>query len=356
MRVAICWTHISGYMSACWHALAARNACDMRIVAFRSSGAGMNIAFSDELMAGLNARLLGPGEQGDVELLGSMIGEYDPDIVVIPGWAHAVHRALVRCPRLARARFVMTMDTPWRGTLRQRLGRYRIARLLKRIDRIVVAGERAWQLARVLGAPEEKIRRGLYGVDYDRLAPLHERRLANWPRKFLFVGRYESVKGIEVMLAAHRAYSASVAEPWPLTCCGSGPMNDAISRERHVTNLGFVQPAQQADVFASHGTFVLPSRYDPWPLALVEACAAGLPVIHTEACGSAVELVRSYFNGLAVPTGSVDALAGAMRWCHDHYGGLPEMGRRGQHLAAAYSAQAWATRWIAMFEELIPRH
>ena len=58
------------------------------------------------------------------------------------------------------------------------------------------------------------------------------------------------------------------------------------------TDRGFVQPADQAAIWAEHGAFALASRYDPWPLVIVEACAAGLPVIHSEACGSAVELVR----------------------------------------------------------------
>jgi glycosyltransferase involved in cell wall biosynthesis len=91
--------------------------------------------------------------------------------------------------------------------------------------------------------------------------------------------------------------------------------------------------------------FVLASHFDPWPLVVVESSAAGLPVLCTESCGSAVELVRSYFNGLTVATADIDALAGGMRWMHDHAGELSEMGRRGRELAAAYSAQMWAVRW-----------
>jgi glycosyltransferase involved in cell wall biosynthesis len=70
-----------------------------------------------------------------------------------------------------------------------------------------------------------------------------------------------------------------------------------------------------------------------------------LPVICTEACGSAVELIRPYYNGIPVATGDPDSLASAMRWMHDHSDRLPQMGRRGTELAAAYSAQAWAQRW-----------
>jgi glycosyltransferase involved in cell wall biosynthesis len=78
---------------------------------------------------------------------------------------------------------------------------------------------------------------------------------------------------------------------------------------------------------------------------VVEASSAGLPVVCTEACGSAVELVRSYYNGVTVATDNAGALADGLRFIHDNADRLPEMGRRGRDLAAAYSAQIWAQRW-----------
>lgn len=355
MKVVICWTHISGYMAACWRAISLRKELQISILGFKSNLAGIDVKFQDDVVGGLSVRLMSPEEQQDADVVRSLVVPHQPDVVVLPGWGYRSYRKLVDAPELSRARFVMTTDTPYRGTLRQRLGRYRIAHYLGRIDRVMVAGERAWQLARRIGIPEEKIRRGLYGVDYATFAPLIEQRReqpGGWPRRFLYSGRYQEQKGIDVLLRAYRAYRASVSEPWGLTCCGAGPLEAAISAEAGVTNLGFVQPAQQPRVLASHGVFVLASRYDPWPLVIVEACAAGLPVIHTEACGSAVELVRPYFNGLGVATENVESLTSAMRWCHDNPDKLPGMGARAQPLAAAYSAEQWSERWMSMFREL----
>lgn len=353
MKIAMCWTTISGYMAACWRALALRPEIEMSIVGFQADAA--IAAFSDDLVRGLGARLLTPTEWEDEALVGSLVAEMNPDVVVIPGWTYKAYRRLVENPRLSRAKFIMTMDTPYRRTLRQVLGRYRISRLLSRVDRVIVTGERSWQLARVLGIDEARIRRGLYGVDYARFAPLIDARRAQpggWPRRFLYAGRYHPEKGVDVLLAAYRAYRSQVSDPWPLTCCGSGPLASTIDAEAGVTNLGFVQPTDQPPVLASHGVFVLASRFDPWPLVVAEAGAAGLPVIHTEACGSAVELVRPYFNGLGVATEDVASLTAALRWCHEHHDKLPEMGARAQPLAAAYSAEAWADRWVRMFQEL----
>ena len=107
-----------------------------------------------------------------------------------------------------------------------------------------------------------------------------------------------------------------------------------------------------AEVWAEAGVFVLPSRFDPWPLALVEAAAAGLPVICSDACGSAVEIVRSGYNGVRVADENTEALASALARIHDTHDALPEWGRRAQQFAMPYSAEQWAERWARMLRVL----
>ena len=353
MRIVFCWSHISGYMAACWRALAQRPGVEIKVLAYRSGDTEAN--FADDIVAGLNVRLLDERERGDANLIRSIVVDAKPDVLVLSGWSSDAYRALAFEPALAGARRVMTMDTPYRGTMRQRLGRFKMASYFARIDRVMVPGERAWQLARALGFDEAKIRRGMYGVDYAALEPLLARRAnqpSGWPKRFLFTGRYHPEKGVDVLLDAYAQYRKHVENPWPLTCCGMGEMKNLLAGRAGVEDLGFVQPADMPGVMVSHGVFVLPSRYDPWPLALVEACAAGLPVVCTEACGSAVELVRGDYSGMTVASDDARALVAGLNWmtsCHDM---LPLMGARAQQLAAAYSATAWADRCERLSREL----
>ncbi|MGB7160679.1 MAG: glycosyltransferase family 4 protein [Tepidisphaeraceae bacterium] len=350
MRVVICWTQISGYMAACWRALAAREGIELLVVAFRTRGSG-NVRFGDEVMAGVPCQLLGESDAANAAHVKSLVLGHRPDVVVIAGWMHPPYVALASEPQLAGARFVMGMDTPWRGSLRQRFARLKIGRYLDRMDKVVVAGERSWQFARMLKVPERKIARGVYGIDYATLAPIAAARAARpggWPKRFLFTGRYEPVKGIDILVEAYARYRASIADPWPLTCCGAGARRELLLGQPGIEDRGFVQPADLPAVLVEHGAFVIASRFDPWPLVVVEACAAGLPVICTEACGSAVEVVRSHYNGLPVATESADALAQAFRWMHARHDLLPEMGRRSTALAAPYAAEVWADRWQAL--------
>jgi glycosyltransferase involved in cell wall biosynthesis len=84
-------------------------------------------------------------------------------------------------------------------------------------------------------------------------------------------------------------------------------------------------------------------------VAIGEAAATGLPLICTEICGAAVDLLRTYYNGITVPPGDAAALGNALVWMHRNHHRLRTFGQRGRHLAHPYSAEAWAERMHACF-------
>jgi glycosyltransferase involved in cell wall biosynthesis len=256
---------------------------------------------------------------------------------------------LLRLPELSQVAFVLGMDTPWRGTMRQRLARARLGEVMSRMSAVVTAGARSAEYARRLGVPRGRIHKGFYGFNHVPLCGVSERRRAagRWPRQFLFVGRYVTAKGLDTLVDGYRRYRNSVSDPWGLTCCGSGSGEQLLHGVDGITTLGFKQPAEMPDVFARHGAFVLPSAYEPWGVVIAEAASSGLPVVCSDACGAADELVREYYNGLIVHAGDPEALARALRWVHDHEDMMPLMGERGRALADAFSAASWGERWHA---------
>ena len=340
MKVVICWSHVSGYMAACWRALAAKPEIELHVIAFAPEG---NAAFAPAVVSGLHCELVNHNQRDDADFIAARVIEAKPDVVMIPGWLHRPYSALAREKELANARFVMGIDTSYTGSIRQRLGRVKVGRLIDRMDLVVVAGERAFQLARALRVAEAKILRGVYGYDDVPLAEVSRQRESPLPRKFLYVGRYVPEKGLDVLFGAYEKYRSTVSDPWALNCAGKGP----IPMSGGAVDLGFVQPAELPALLLEHGVGILVSRFEPWGVALAEAMASGMPVIASEACGGSVELVRHLHNGLIVPTGDVDATADAMRWVHEHAGVLPEMGKRARGFALAYSAEAWAERMFA---------
>lgn len=342
-KIVFCWSDISGYMAACWRELKSCSDIEIFVIAFQ---ARTETAFSDQLMQGIPCRLLDIQERQDSNFINRLVLAESPDVLVLCGWLHKPYRQLAFAPEFSQTALVMTMDTPWWGTSKQHLASWFLRSYLQRMDSVVVAGERSWQYASRLGIQPAKIARGVYGIDFDAWSPLWEKRLqSEWPRSFLFVGRYVPIKGVDVLVKAYQIYRSQVSHPWNLVCCGQGALESKLEGQPGIENRGFLQPTEMPQVWQSAGAFILPSRFDPWPLALIEAAAAGLPIICTDACGSAVEVIRPWYNGLTIPQEDPTALAQAMLTLHQQYAELSIWGKRSQHLAAPYAANIWAKRW-----------
>lgn len=350
-KIVFCWPDISGYMAACWKTLHQRAGIEVCVIAFEPRA---ETGFSNQLMQGIPNILLDAQDRHNFALVKQAVLAQQPDVVYLGGWWHKPYRQLAFAAELKNTPLLMGMDTPWRGTLRQFVGTWLLRPYLNRIHRIIVTGERSWQYARRLGKSSAHIMRGYCGVDYDAWAPLwQQRQQAGWPRAFLFAGSYAPVKAIDVLVEGYQRYRGLAAtEPWPLMCCGRGPLETYFEGVMGIDNRGFVQPQNMHAVWLQAGAFVLASRSDSWPLVLVEAAAAGLPIVCTDVCGSSVEVVRPLYNGLIIPPEDPEALAQALLHIHHRYDDLPAWGARAQQLAAPFSAEFWADRWQALLTEL----
>jgi len=360
MRVAFCWTQFSGYMGACWRALL-KEVPGLELLVIGRSGSTQERAeapYSSDIMAGVPHRAVSENEMADERLVASIVADARPDVVVLPGWGIPAYRKLTR-PRFPAARLVMTMDTSYHGRLRQKLAPFVVGRYVRQMDAVVVPGERAWQYARYLGVSENRIHRGLYGYDDEPLKAVYTNRALSepngWPRRFLYMARYHPDKAIDVLVDGYRRYRTLVSEPWPLDCAGTGPLRDLV-RGEGINDLGFIQPHEQSQVWASHAAFVLPSRYEPWGVAIAEAAATGLPIVCTEACGASVELVRNLCNGITIPTDNPQALASALQWIHQNHDACAAMGAAGRQLALPFRSYYWARRWRRLLEQVTPNH
>lgn len=347
MKVVFCWSDISGYMAACWREMANDPDISLFVVAFKSEAES---EFSEELMRGIPCCLLDKVQRHNEKKIEELVRAERPDIVVLCGWFHRPYRQLVF--RVSGSKFVMGMDTPWRSTLKQSIAPLLLRNFTGRIDHVVCTGERSWQYATRLFGRNIPISKGLYGIDHSSLSRLWlTRQQQQWPRSFLFIGRFVPVKAVDVLVEAYRLYRTTVDNPWPLVCCGKGPLEYLLKDVDGICSLGFVQPKDILAVMSKAGVMVLPSRFDPWPLAIVEAASSGLPVICTYACGSSVEVVSNSYSGIVVPENNVERLAAALTRIDELYDEIPLWGARAQQLAEPYSAQNWLTRWKSIFAD-----
>ena len=175
---------------------------------------------------------------------------------------------------------------------------------------------------------------------------------------WLAVGRLVPLKDYPTRLRAF----AQLPTTAHLTIAGSGPelatlqqLADQLNLTPRVHFLGFV-PDLEPHFLAAHAC-VLSSLWEGLPLAPLEAAAHALPIVATNAPGTAETLLPNR-TGFLAPVGNPDALAAAMRRLMD----LPEPDRLAMGRAAhAFALQHFALplildQWQSLYASLLTAH
>ncbi len=151
------------------------------------------------------------------------------------------------------------------------------------------------------------------GVDPAR----YETAAAHKGANLLFVGRLAAVKGVPILLDALQKLAQDIPEV-RLQLIGDGPERATLEARvaelgltERVRFLGYRSQSEVAETLAQTDAFVLPSFAEGVPVVLMEAMAAGVPVVTTRIAG-VPELVREGACGWLVPPGDVTALTEAL--------------------------------------------
>ena len=107
--------------------------------------------------------------------------------------------------------------------------------------------------------------------------------------------------------------------------------------------------------YAMADILLAPTLYDPFPNAVLEALACGLPVIATDACGAA-EILEEDISGWVVPAGEHEALTVAMQIAGDcHANRRAVMRSAARQAAAPHSLAALSMALIALYRAVLAR-
>jgi glycosyltransferase involved in cell wall biosynthesis len=132
--------------------------------------------------------------------------------------------------------------------------------------------------------------------------------------RFAFLGRLDHYKGVRTLLDAFASFDEPAAR---LDIAGEGVLAHEVAaharRDLRIVFHGAVLGEQRRQLLRDADVLVCPSTWaEPFGLVVLEAYAAGLPVI-VSSSGALPELVDDGETGLIVEAASVSAVAGAMR-------------------------------------------
>jgi glycosyltransferase involved in cell wall biosynthesis len=142
----------------------------------------------------------------------------------------------------------------------------------------------------------------------EEMRPLQERS-----QQVVAMGRLSTEKGFGLLIEAFSRIAKDFPE-WSLRIIGEGPLRDTLQSQ--IDEAGLSQRIEligwsdnPTEILADSQLFVLPSQYEGFPNALLEAMACGTPAISFDCESGPREIIRHDIDGLLVPAGDVDALA-----------------------------------------------
>ena len=170
-----------------------------------------------------------------------------------------------------------------------------------------------------------------------------------------YVGRLSEAKELETLLEMMARYARAT---WELVLVGSGEHSDALTRMADRLHLndrvhftGF--RADRLALLRGFDVFVLPSRSEGIPRCVMEAMAAGVPVIATDIAGCRA-LIDSQEHGLLFPVGDARALAQFIRQLEDGEIDAGELARNARRrIREDYSAARMARQYEALYSAVV---
>lgn len=289
-----------------------------------------------------------------------VVQQFRPHLVHSHLSAHYVFPALIRQRRLAH---VTTVHLP--GGIRHSQVVLPITRMAfrKGVIPVAVSNEVAAWVTRTCGVRDcLMIPNGIPIRDYQALSTSR----CVWRKKqgfeegdvlFVCVARLQRQKNHAMLLEAFaRAFTS---EPHAhLMLVGDGACKEHLQQRVHelrvADSIRFLgERSDVSEILRAADVFVLASQNEGNPLALMEAMAAGLPVVAT-AVGGVPELIADQRSGLLVKAGDADGLAAAMVRMLQNAEMRRTMGAcAAQQALQAFSASRMAQAYMELYERMV---
>lgn len=230
--------------------------------------------------------------------------------------------------------------------------------VLRSFDRVVVVSDAVGAILRHSGMSERKLRTIANGVEVERFQGTQPSLKSSSSTFSLvgFVGRLVPGKGADVLLrAAPRVLSRYPNSRFVLV--GDGPARrelESLASQLGVTDRVLFAGVREdmPQVYRSFDLLVLPSFCEAMPMCVLEAMAAGKPVIATRV-GAVPKLIEDDETGILIEPGDVAGLSAAILNLLEDPQRAHRLGKSGQTRATEqFSDHAMACEYVHLYSEV----
>jgi glycosyltransferase involved in cell wall biosynthesis len=368
-RVAILFDNFGPYHLA--RLSTASGVCELLAVEFGSSSAEYDWEASGT--RGLNRVAL--NESGSSHELSPdefqkrlfyVLDDFAPDALVVPGWGYRGALLALNWGLSNQVPVIcMSESTQW-DEARNRIKEWIKRRIIGLFSSALVGGTSHRAYMEELGMPSDRIFLGYDAVDngffMEKSDELGARSLELEKEKrpyFLASARFIEKKNLFLLLRAYalyrkeaerRASSIQGQAIWNLLLLGDGLLREQLEQLRSDLGLndfvqmpGFKQYEELPAYYAHAGAFIHASTTEQWGLVVNEAMASGLPVLVSNRCGCAADLVREGENGWTFDPTDEEKMAELMMRISGDETRRKEMGLRSREIIEEWGPDRFAS-------------
>jgi len=242
-------------------------------------------------------------------------------------------------------------------------------RLLRDASKVIALSRMEAEQYRGMGVPEEKIAVIPNGIDLSEYGDLPPK--GYFKKRFdidedekiaLYLGRIHKIKGIDILVKAFAEVNEKLNDV-RLVIVGPDDgylselklMIKALKIENNVLIVGPLYGEEKLEAYIDADVYVLPSKYETFPIGLLEAYSCGKPVVASRV-GGLKDLVVDEKTGLLVEPGDVKQLQRSMLYLLNNYNKAKEMSLKGRDIVREnFTIEKVVDRLERLYEDAICR-
>lgn len=315
----ICWCspHPNHYNNYLFQNLASQPEINLELVFFQK--VLPKYPWKSDFETSINTYFLQKKLKIDWKWLINQIFKHNDKIYVIAGWNELTMFLLLSFLALFKKDFIIWTDTPKskrKNNLKNKLRKTWLNFIIKKCQYFMTTGTPGLRESKNMGVPTKKLINFPFATNIEYFIPKHNKRYAE--NKIISSGRLDiQHKGYDTALKA----LATLKNKFPTLSfeyiiAGIGKDEKLIRNmindfrlTKIVTLRGWLEPTELLNFYQDGTVLLHSSNIDPFPNAVLEAMACGLPVIGSNLAGSVEDRVLHGLNGFIFLAKSSNDLA-----------------------------------------------
>jgi glycosyltransferase involved in cell wall biosynthesis len=321
-----------------------------------------NLGDSDLTIHQYPYRLLHEGTLEEVGLWTRVSGvlkairEFNPSVVNLTGYYDIASWMILLYCKIKGIKTVLSNESTAGDHARSKLKEQLKSLIINQFDGFFNFGTLSKNYLLDLGASPNKMLVNRNCVDNLALKTIYQssifnrnteqKRLGLASKNFIFIGRLIDFKNLFLFLDAFHEAQKQSNEDWGVIILGDGELKNNLQKfvaKKHTPKVSFQQGVswqQVPEYLALSDVLVLPSYSEPWGLVVNEAMACGLPVLVSDKCGCAIDLVKNEENGFTFAPNNLGELTNILlKFMNMNVEDLQKMGHISEEIIKDYSPE-----------------